>query len=86
MGQFHKLSVLIQYEQMPLINANAKVSSEGRDLNFGLNLQIHPYFVYASRIGSGKSAHMCRFARDSDCSLCRFLIYTCFFSLLSDRS
>ena len=62
MGQFHKLSVLIECELMPLINANDNVSSEGRGLKFGLNLHLHPYFVCVSSEGSGKSTHMCRLA------------------------
>ena len=57
----HKLPLsgpmLIAYVQMPLINAHAVVSSGARGLNFGLSLHLHPYFVYASSKGSGKSAH-----------------------------
>ena len=32
-------------------------------INFGLSLHVLLYFVYASREGSGKTAHMCRLAR-----------------------
>ena len=34
------------------------ISSEDRVLNFGLNLHLHLYFVYASIEGSDKSAHI----------------------------
>ena len=39
----------------PTINAHASISSGDRGLNFGLGLHLHPYFVHASREGSGKS-------------------------------
>ena len=69
MGQFHKLSVFIEYEQMSLVNADANVSREVRGVILGQNLHLHPYFVHASSEGSGKSANMCRLALGSDCSL-----------------
>ena len=28
-----------------------------KDVNFGLNLHLHPYFVYVSSQGSDRSAH-----------------------------
>ena len=34
---------------MPLIKAHADVSIKARDLNIGLSLHLHTYFVYASR-------------------------------------
>ena len=42
------------YAQKPTLNAYADVSSGP---NFGLSLHLHPYFVYASSEGAGKSAH-----------------------------
>ena len=62
-GSAHEISVLIAYAQTPPINARADVSSETRGLNFGLSLHLQPCFVYASREGSGESAHMRRLAR-----------------------
>ena len=38
------------------------VSGKARDLNFGLSLHLHPYFVCASSEGSGESAHVRRLA------------------------
>ena len=37
---------------MPMMTSN-----KTRDLNFGLSLHLHPYFVYAGSQGSGESAH-----------------------------
>ena len=47
---------------MPLIKAHVDESSKAGGLKFGPSLNLHPYFVYASSIGSGKSAHMHRLA------------------------
>ena len=44
--------------QLPLINAYAEVSSEGRGINFSVNLYLHPYFIYACREGSGDSPEL----------------------------
>ena len=46
---------------MPL-KAYADVSGDDKGLIFDLNLNLHPYFVYASSEGRDKSAHMRRFA------------------------
>ena len=46
-----KISVLIVYALMSLINAHAVLSSEARVLNFGLSLHLHQYFVHASSEG-----------------------------------
>ena len=40
----HKISFLIAYAQMPLINAHVNVSSEARSLNVGLSRYLHLYF------------------------------------------
>ena len=40
-------------------NSHADVSSRVRRLNFGPSLYLHPYFVYVSSEGSGKSTHLC---------------------------
>ena len=45
---------------MPPLNAHADVSSMPRGLNFGLNLNLHPCFMYASSKVSGMTARMCR--------------------------
>ena len=54
------------YQQMTLVgyelNAHADISREVSNLNFGLGLHLHPYFVYATSQGSGQSLHMCRLA------------------------
>ena len=42
------------------LNAHADISSEAGGLKFGLSLHPHPYFVYASSKGSGKTVCMCR--------------------------
>ena len=49
----YEILLLIAYAQKPPSNANADVSSGARDLDFGLNFHLHPYFVYASSKGSG---------------------------------
>ena len=46
------------FSHMPLVNTHADVSSEARDLNFGLSSHLHPYFVYVSSQGSGESGPM----------------------------
>ena len=38
-------------------NHPSDVSSKAKDLNFGLSLHLHPYFVYARIKASGESAH-----------------------------
>ena len=48
---------------MPLIIVHADVSVEARGLNFGLSLDLHPYFMYVSSKGSGKSGPMHRLTR-----------------------
>ena len=40
------------------VNAHAYDTSDARCPHFGLSLNLHPYIVYASCEGSGKSAHM----------------------------
>ena len=42
---------------LPVILANADVSSKIRVFNFILSLTIHPHFGYASSRGSGESVH-----------------------------
>ena len=58
-GLAHEILVLIAKMQTPSLNAHASISSEARDLNFGLslNLHVHPYFVYVISEGSGESVH-----------------------------
>ena len=48
--------------QKPPLNAHADISSTARYLCFGLSIHLHPYSVYASNVGSGKSAQMHRLA------------------------
>ena len=43
----------------PPFNIHADISRVANGLNFGLSLHLHPYFVYASREGTGESAHIC---------------------------
>ena len=50
--------VLIAYAQASPLNAHADISRRARGLNFGLSLPLLPYFVYARRKGSGKTARM----------------------------
>ena len=58
----HQILVLNMQVQIPLTNALADTFSKtiGDGLNFGLSLHLHPYFLYASSKGYGKSVHMCR--------------------------
>ena len=58
----HKSWVLITYAQMPLISAHIDVPSKPRILIFGLSLHLYTYFMTASSVGSGESAHMRRLA------------------------
>ena len=51
------------YGKSVLMYMYADLYSKAIGLNFDLSLHIHPYFMYASSIGSGKSAHMRRLAR-----------------------
>ena len=48
---------------MPIIKTHAGILSKAKGLNFGPSIHLQPYFVYVNRVGSGKSAHMCRYAR-----------------------
>ena len=41
----HEILVLIAYAQMYLINAHVNIASKARGLNFGLRLNLQPYFV-----------------------------------------
>ena len=54
-GPTHEILVLIAYAQIPLTNDYADASSGTRDLDVGLSLNLHPYFLYASREGPGMS-------------------------------
>ena len=58
-----ELLVLIASAQMPLINSHADISSCDTGLTFGPSLCLYPYIVFASKEGSGESAHMRRLAR-----------------------
>ena len=49
--------IIIAYARIPLINAIADISSKARDLNFGLNLHLYPYFVHVSSERSGEPAY-----------------------------
>ena len=40
---------------MPLINTHSDISIKARDIIFGLNLHLHPFFVYGRSEGSSKS-------------------------------
>ena len=50
------------YSDNFVLNPYVAVSSRARDLNFGQNLPLHPYLVYASRDGSGESVYLRRLA------------------------
>ena len=56
MGQHMRFWYYPIYTQTPPLNAHADVSSRARGLNFGQRLYLHPYFVYTSSKGSGRSA------------------------------
>ena len=57
-------SVCKSYQQTTLgdkaLKAHADLSSKARGLNFGPRIHLHPYDVYTSSEGSGKSAHLHR--------------------------
>ena len=55
-----RVLVLIAYAHKPTITSHSDISSGARSLNFGLSLDLHPYFVYASSEDSGVSAHVRR--------------------------
>ena len=61
-GPAHKISILITYGHILLINTYVDTSSKARGLAFGMNVHLHPYFVHASSKGSGESEHMPRLA------------------------
>ena len=46
------------YTRKKPLNGNVGVSNEGRDLYFGLDLYLHPNFVYTSRKVSDVPAHL----------------------------
>ena len=58
-GPVHEISELIACG----VNDSNKRTCEASGLKFGLSLDLHLYFVYASSEGSGESAHMHRLAR-----------------------
>ena len=41
---------------MPVTDAYADISNGAIDFNFGLSLNLYPYFVYVINEGPGKSA------------------------------
>ena len=65
-GPANKFSVIILYAQMPLMDAHADISSKAGGLHFGLNLHLHPYYVFASREGCGETenTHLIEYSRD----------------------
>ena len=62
----HEFSVIILYAHMPLMDAHAGISSKAGGLHYGLNLHLHPYYVYASREGCGETenTHLIEYSRD----------------------
>ena len=50
------------YAQKPPTNTRAGEFSGAKGIKFGLSLQLHSYFVYASRKGLGESRYMGRLA------------------------
>ena len=50
--------MLVTSEQVSRINAHVDVSSMAGGLVFDLSLHPHPYFMYATSEGSGRSAHI----------------------------
>ena len=57
-GPVHEMLILIQHAKSHPLNMYVKLYSGARDLDFSLSLHLHPYFVFACRIGTGKTAHM----------------------------
>ena len=50
------------YALMSQTNLHDDVSRKATDRKLSFDLQLHPYFVYESSIGSGESVHMHRLA------------------------
>ena len=48
-----RLTQVLLYVQMFLVNAHTELYSKIRGLKFGLGLHLQPYFVYARSEGSG---------------------------------
>ena len=59
-GPVHEMLIHIAHAKSHPLNMYVKLYSEARDLDFSLSLHLHPYFVFACRIGTGKAAHMHR--------------------------
>ena len=52
--------VVIQYSQMSCLNTHTDIFNGARALKFSLDYDLHPYFVYGSNEGSGKSVNLPR--------------------------
>ena len=53
-------STLLGVSSIQKVQHHVQLFSKSRELNVGLSLHLHPYFVNASSEGSGKSAHLHR--------------------------
>ena len=59
-GPAYEILVLITHAQKPPINTHADISRGAKGLNFGLNLHLHPFFVYVGSNGFCESVLLCR--------------------------
>ena len=57
-GPVHEMLILIAHVKSHPLTMYVKLYSGARDLDFSLSLHLRPYFVFACRIGTGKTAHM----------------------------
>ena len=58
--EFRNNPETLAHAQVPLINAHSDISCKARCQKFGLSLNLHPYFEYASSKGSSETALMGR--------------------------
>ena len=49
-----RCSHLSHIQQLPSLNAYADLSNGDKGLNFGMNLDLHPYILLANNEGSGE--------------------------------
>ena len=61
-GPAYEMLILIPYPTLLPLNAHADISSGARALKSHPSLHLHPYFVYGSSGGSGKSVNLRRLA------------------------
>ena len=49
MSQHTRFGYILLFVQKPTLNIHSELSSEARNINFGLSFHLYPYYEYARR-------------------------------------